>query len=185
MVPLARFLTMLVFFLGLTFEGAAQDDYQQGYVVTNTNDTLHGMVRDRKTGAFGEIYDKIRFKSKGRKKRLAPNDILGYKIGNTEFKSLFLENELTFLKVASEGYVSHYKYELQEQGEQLVIDIDYLQKGKNSSLTRATQGLLGLKRRRLANLFSDCHELVEKMQNKEFKYVFEVVDFYNGWKSNQ
>ena len=90
MVPLARFLTMLVFFLGLTFEGAAQDDYQQGYVVTNTNDTLHGMVRDRKTGASGEIYDKIRFKSKGRKKRLAPNDIQGYKIGNTEFKSLFL-----------------------------------------------------------------------------------------------
>ena len=80
MVPLARFLTMLVFFLGLTFEGAAQDDYQQGYVVTNTNDTLHGMVRDRKTGASGEIYDKIRFKSKGRKKRLAPNDIQGYKI---------------------------------------------------------------------------------------------------------
>lgn len=141
------------------------------------------MVSDRKTGSFGKIYEKIRFKGNRKKKRFPPKQIKAYKIGDTSYRSIFLDGKQTFLKVESEGYVNYYTYELQEQGEQLVLEIDYLQKENSDLLVRATQGLFGLKRKRLAQFFGDCPILVQKIQNKEFRYVFEVVDFYNNWKS--
>lgn len=49
-----------IIFLGLPLECTAQDDYQNGYVVTNAGDTIYGLVRDRKTGAFGKLYKKIK-----------------------------------------------------------------------------------------------------------------------------
>lgn len=179
---------LLVLFL-LIFNGTTfvygQEDYQEGFVVTNSNDTLYGTIRNRDSGPFGEIYDKIRFKGQKRKKRFAPKDIRSYQIGNDFFRSILLDGEMSFLKVASQGYVSYYIYEFQEQGEQLVQDIDYLQKGPNAPLVRVTQGLFGLKRKRLARLFYDCPPLAEKVLNKEIKHVFEVVDFYNTWKAQQ
>lgn len=175
------FVLFFVFFSRLH----AQDDSQEGFVITHENDTLYGTIRDRNTGAFVEIYEKIRFKGERKKKRFSPHDIRGYKIGNICFKSFFLDGEMTFLRVASEGHVSHYIYELQEQGEQLVQDIDYLQKGLNRPLIRVTQGLFGLKKKRLASLLSDCPGLPERILNKEFKYVFEVVALYNDCKSSQ
>ncbi|MGK0493958.1 MAG: hypothetical protein ACJAU2_000334 [Maribacter sp.] len=89
---------------------------------------------------------------------------------------------MNFLKVASQGYVSYYIYQFQEQGEQLVQEIDYLQKGPNAALVRVTQGLFGLKRKRLASLLSDCPGLSQKILNREFKHVFEVLEFYNTYK---
>lgn len=63
-IRLVGFLFSLIFFLGLPFESAAQDDHQKGYVVTNVGDTIYGLVRDRKTGAFGKLYKKIKLKEK-------------------------------------------------------------------------------------------------------------------------
>lgn len=174
---------ILIFICLLTQKSVAQNGFEEGYVITNTNDTLYGKISDRKTGAFGGIYDKIRFKRKRKKKRFSPKQIKGYKMGDTYFNSLLLNDEMTFLKVVSEGYLTHYIFELQEQGEQLVLDIDYLQKGPNGQLVRATQGIFGLKRKRLIGLLNDCPELVKKIQNKEFKRLSQVVDFYNVCKS--
>ena len=179
-VPLS--ILLLVFLFSKSLMG--QNDYHEGYVVTNANDTLYGKIKNRDTGAFGKIYEKIRFKGK-RKKRYAPKDIKFYKMGNDLYRSLYLDGRSTFLKVGTEGYINHYIYEFQEQGEQLVQDVDYLQRGSNGALVRADQGLFGLKKKRLARMFSDCPELAEKILNKKIKYAFEVADFYNTWKAQQ
>lgn len=180
--------SLLLFFVLFGFcttTMTSQNNYQEGYVVTNRNDTLHGSVSNFREGAFGGIHEKIKLKGKGLKKRLSPKRIQAYKIGNTTFRSMHLFGEMNFLKVASEGYVNHYVFEFQEQGEQLIQDIDYFQKGENGPLVRATQGVFGLKKKQLASFFSDCPLLVEKIRNKEFKYAFEVADFYNNWKSGR
>ncbi|MFT6371089.1 MAG: hypothetical protein ACJAWH_002174 [Maribacter sp.] len=51
-------------------------------------------------------------------------------------------------------------------------------------MVRETQGIFGVKRKRLSHFFTDCLPLAAKIQNKELKYVFEIVDFYNEWKEN-
>ena len=173
-------------FIGLsTMAISAQNNYQEGYVVTNQNDTLYGSVSDRRDGPFGGIHEKIRLKGKGLRKRFSPKRIKAYKIGNTTFRSMYLFGEMNFLKVVSEGYVNHYVFELQEQGEQLILDIDYFQKGELGPLIRVTQGVFGLKKKRLTAFFNDCPPLVQKIRNKEFKYAFEVADFYNDWRFEQ
>jgi hypothetical protein len=163
-----------------------QEDYKDGYVVTVKNDTLFGRVSDRKLGPFGGgIHEKIKLKGKRLKKRFSPKDVRSYKKGDSIYRSLFLDGEYQFLRVVSEGTVSYYAYELQEQGEQMVLDVAYLRKENSRSLIRADQGIFGLKRKRLSMFFADCPPLVLKIQNKELKYVFEVVNFYNEWKENQ
>ncbi|MFK7811405.1 MAG: hypothetical protein AB8B59_02860 [Maribacter sp.] len=180
------FKILLVLTFSTSFALIAQDDFQDGYVVTNKNDTLFGKVRDRDTKGFNlGIYEKIRFKRKSRKKRFAPKDIIAYKIGNKHYKSFFLGREMVFFRVGSEGRLNHYILEVQEQGESLVQDIDYVQMGKNGSFVRANQGLFGIKKKRLADLLDDCVGLPERILNKEFRYVFQIVDFYNNCQENQ
>ena len=162
-----------------------QEDYQEGYVITAKNDTLCGLISDRKLGPFGGIHEKVKLKGKGLKKRFAPKNIKAYKKGNTSYKTMFLDGEYEFMRVETEGYVSHYVYELQEQGEQMVLDVDYFTKGNSANLIRVTQGIFGIKRKRMISFFSDCPPLVENLKNKEFKYAFELVAFYNEWKENQ
>ncbi len=164
----------------------AQDDFQDGYIVTNSNDTLYGKIRDRASKGFNlGIYEKIRFKGKSRKKRFAPSDIQSYKIGKTQYKTFFNGSKKSFYRVGSEGYLNHYILEIQEQGESLVQDIDYVQKGENTPFVRANQGVFGVKKKRLSSLLSDCPGLSQKILNREFKYVFQIVDFYNTWKAQQ
>jgi len=181
-LQLKLLLLLCGFYIISTSTLLGQDGYEQGYIVTNQNDTLYGLTKDRKIGSFGGIYESVRFKGKGLRKRFSPRKIKSYEKGDVIFRSMFLNGEKTFLKVVSEGYVSHYIFELQEQGEQLVLDVDYLQKGKNTTLVRATQGIFGLKQKKLIQFFSDCPQLVDKIKNKEFKYVSELVSFYNQLK---
>ncbi len=172
-------------FLLIVVAANGQRNFDDGYVITNKNDTLYGQVSDRKSGPFGGIYGDVRFRGERGKRKYRPKDIKEYKIGKTIFRSEVLDDEIVFLKLKAEGAVTHYVFELQEQGEEMILDIDYLVKNDDSHLVRATQGIFGLKRKRLALYFNDCPQLVEKIQNKEFKYVFEVVDFYNTWKRSQ
>ncbi len=180
-----------------------QEQYKKGYVVTNDNDTLWGFVKDRKPSPFGEIYEKIRFSDNERgkrKKRFAPNQIMAYMVDNKVYHSIWFNvskdffkdivvsapgsGKRVFLRVEETGYLTHYVDEFQEQGEELVQEINYFKKENNPKLIRATQGLLGLKRKRLIEFFSDCPPLVDKIRKKEFKYAFEVARFYNDWKEN-
>ena len=57
-------LFLFVILFGSSY-GTAQDDFQEGHIVTNSNDTLYGKTRDSDTKGFDlGRYEKIRFKGK-------------------------------------------------------------------------------------------------------------------------
>lgn len=175
-------LFLFVILFGSSY-GTAQDDFQEGHIVTNSNDTLYGKTRDSDTKGFDlGRYEKIRFKEKSRKKRFASSDIQSYKIGDTQYNGFFSGSKKICYRVGSEGYLNHYIMEIQKQGESLVQDIDFVQKGKSTRFIRASQGVFGIKKKRLAHLLNDCPGLSQKFLNREFRYVFQIVDFYNTCK---
>lgn len=197
---LAGFLSTLVFFFGLPFESTAQDDYQQGYVVTIANDTLYGMVRDRKSGAFSKLYKKIKFKGKKGKSKYAPKEIISYKIGAATFESMplisaghFFDSEYEvsprgdfhFLKIVEKGYLSYYLLEYEDSDSGYVDSTAFFKKENDDILVRVNQGIFGLKRKKLAAFLSECPELAQRIRTKQIKDALEIVHFYNDWKSNQ
>lgn len=192
--------TKLVFFFGLPFESVAQDDYQEGYVVTNANDTLYGYVRDRKTGAFGKLYKKIRIRQKRRKSRYAPNKIISYKIGDATFETMQListgrffeeeyevssEGDFQFLRVIEKGYLCYYYMEYEDADSGYIDTVAFFKKRDGTVLVRVNQGIFGLKRKKVAAFLSDCPELSEKILTKQVKRPLEIVQSYNHWKTDQ
>jgi len=45
-------------------------------------------------------------------------------------------------------------------------------------MVRVTQGILGLKRKRLIEYFWDCPDLVQAIEKKELNEIHEVYNFY-------
>ncbi|MEM9142885.1 MAG: hypothetical protein AAGA86_07850, partial [Bacteroidota bacterium] len=180
----SRLLGFYLFFSVFPVLAVGQDDYLKGYVITNVGDTLWGLVKDRKTSPPSKKYKKIYFKNsnKRRKKRFAPKDIKGYRAGPNSFESIwfkdaidFFQQEIVsvpgqgkrvFLRVEEIGHVLYYVDERQEPGDEFVLEVDYFKKRDNPKMVRATQGLFGLKRKRLALFFADCPPLVEKIKKK-------------------
>ena len=179
----------------------SQKDYHRGYIITNDSDTLYGLVKDRKPQPFGEIYKKIRFRDKGLfAKKLAPDHIKGYNNGTDRFESLWLDargnffredyfsipgsGERQFLKIISKGYLSYYHMEYVDPESFYIDFIPFFKREDETNLVRVTQGILGLKKKILAEYFIDCPELVEKILNKEINEPYEVALIYNSWKKN-
>ena len=185
----------------VSFNGLAQR-YQPGYIITKNNDTLYGEVADRSYGAFATIYKRVRFKDGGFiAKRFSPYDINGYMVDGAVFASMWLDVERVllketyvsqakqgrkvFLKVISNNQALHYYQLEQVDGDNGFVDyIPLFKKYNSNELVRVTQGILGLKKKRLTEYFSDCPELVEKITNDELKTPIEILNFYNNWASN-
>jgi hypothetical protein len=66
-----------------------------------------------------------------------------------------------------------------EQGDAALMYMDLLKKEGDAFFIRATQGLLGLKRKALINYFSNCQDLREQIERKQLSEVWQVVNFYN------
>ncbi len=58
--------------------------------------------------------------------------------------------------------------------------MDLFKKEEDQLFIRATQGLLGLKRKVLMDYFSNCPNLQEQIQQKHLTKPWQVVEFYNG-----
>lgn len=181
------------------YEGQAQNDFQEGYIVTTSNDTLYGLVKDRRTGAFSGLYRKIRFKGKGGKKKYSPKEILSYTRGGTTFETFQListgtifddgyristRGEFQYLRVVEKGHLSYYLLEYEEEDSAYIDTIAYFKKRNEDKLVRVNQGLFGLKRKKLTTYFSDCPELAERIRTKQVKHPIDIVHFYNNWKAN-
>ncbi|WP_430909174.1 hypothetical protein [Maribacter sp. 2-571] len=125
-------------------QSVAQESDGQGWVVTNAKDTLFGTIKNRKSPPFGKVYTKIRFKGKRGKKRFGPKDIIAYQMGNRVYERIWLSRESTFLtehlrsvegdgqkqfiRVAAKGNLIHYIDEIEVQGEEEPMEIDYFRK---------------------------------------------------------
>lgn len=179
----------------------SQKDYEEGYIITNKNDTIYGQVKDRKSPPFADLYRKIRFKGNSVfPKKFGPKDILGYKKGDDIYESVWLEvslkffrmeynnipnkGEKQFMKVIRRGYLSYYQDEFMDSESDYIDTVDLFKRDDEPYFVRVTQGIFGLKKKKLAAYFNDCPALVQKIEREEFKNPIEIADFYNSWKDH-
>ena len=192
---------IILIVLTLSIPSSGQKGYQDGYVITNENDTLTGKIKDRKLPPFGKIYKKIRFRNKSIfTRKFSPEQIRSYCQGELEFESLWINvsyslftanyssipgyGEMQFLKVISKGYLTYYEWESVDYESGYFDAIPLFKREKEPYFERVTQGILGLKKKRLSEYFQDCLELVNKIENGEIKNPVEIAVFYNLWKEN-
>jgi hypothetical protein len=186
------FVGMLLFFVHL-----GHTQFSEGYIITLQGDTIHGRVKDRSDGFRTKLYPKIRFrKPGGLTKKLSPRQIRGYyteasglyesqwfekqqRFLRMDYFSVTGVGQKRFLKVVVRGKLSLYHLEFTDFDNSAV---DYLQlfrlEGDNRYV-RASQGVLGLKKKLLSDFFKDYPELVEKINSGSLKSAFQVAQFFN------
>ncbi|MBN2891039.1 MAG: hypothetical protein JXL97_04155 [Bacteroidales bacterium] len=194
---------LLIFLFTFSLNTYSQKNYGSGYIITNQNDTIYGFLKDRKPPPFGKLYSKIRFKEKSNSvfaKKYSPYQISGYKINNVEYESKWIKvdrfflkedykciencGEKAFLKVIVKGYLTYYQWEYID-GESGYIDaVDLLNKQNENIYIKATQGVFGLKKDKLAAYFMDCPELAKQILTKQIKDPISVANFYNKYINN-
>ena len=155
----------------------AQKDFYPGYIVTNSADTLLGMVKDRKSSPL-KIYNKIQYQNeKGKKKKkYAPNEILAYKSGNSVFHSVWYD-DLQFLRVMESGRVTYYIDESIDEDRNLFESKILKRENENKFSTFIGIGF----RKKTMKYFADCPQLVKRLDVRDFRYnsLGEAVRFYN------
>ena len=171
----------------------AHADYEPGYIILNNNDTIYGSIRDR---TDYKLFDKIRFRQENRKtKRYSAYDIKGYKKGIYSFESLWYKEESeffrfaylnrkgygkkVFLKVLVKGELSCYAKEYVDDDNFYFDYFELFKQNGENKFQRATQGMFGLKKKRLTRYFFDCPNLVNKINNNSIKSPLDVVTYYN------
>ncbi|OZV68475.1 hypothetical protein [Winogradskyella aurantia] len=186
-------LAFFVLWLCWPFQVLHAQDYEPGYIVLNTNDTLYGSIKNRNDGA---LYKKIRFKDKhGKVNRYTAENLLGYKAGIYTYESLWYREESqffkfdyysrpgygekVFLKVLAKGHLSCYAKEFIHDDNDYVDEFELFLRNGDQTMARATQGIFGLKKKRLTGYFWDCPKLVEKINNNTITKPLDVVTYYN------
>ncbi|KPM32959.1 Hypothetical protein I595_1386 [Croceitalea dokdonensis DOKDO 023] len=171
-------------------------------VVLITGDTLYGKVDYFKEGfAWSEFYRKLRLTdTKGRKKRLKLKKVISYSVNGYDYESHTLDlvtklfakgrffdskyyidqdGEQHFLKVISKGKLSHYELEWIDRDNNDLESLGLIKKAEHNFFIPAENRLGRVVKKVVSDYLADCPELQRKITDKEMKYVFEVVDFYN------
>ncbi len=174
---------------------AQKKAFNKGYLVKQSGDTIQGLVKDRSTGTFVSLYTKIRFKEAGssRTKKYGPDDILGYGYHGQNFVSMPFREEIDFFKFRyyTDSRAPRVFLKVVRKSEQLIYfeqlfvheDSSYLDstpffyRPDTSELVRVTQGILGFKRKRLAEYFSDCPALAQELYGDD-RTIGSISDLY-------
>lgn len=174
----------------------SQSGYESGYIVTLQNDTIYGMVKDRDLGMFHQLYRKIKFKpEKGRKKRYSAYNVLAYRVGHNEFISIWIHSirdmalvqrytsrpglgTKQFVKVIYRGKLNYYHWEYVDGEEDVIEWVPLFQRDKSEDMVRVTQGIFGLKKKRLAEYFRDCPTLINEIQAGNLKDPIEIIQYF-------
>lgn len=171
--------TIIILLFVLETTVSAQKDFYPGYVVTNSGDTISGILKDRKsTSTSLKIYKKVHFRNeRGRKKKYGPNEILAYKRGNDQFHSVWYD-DLQFLRVMESGRVTYYIDESVDADNNNLFETKILKRDNENRFTT----FIGISfRKKTMKYFADCPELVGRLEVREFRYksLGEAVRFYN------
>lgn len=171
------------------------------YLVLNTGDTLLGEVEHvDERGASPEYFRKIRFtNTNGKRFKYRRENVSAFRISHVDYEGFWLsqssekivlvnpryditsqEGEQYFLRLIKKGPLSHYHLEWYDQGDAGLNWMDLLRKKGDPFFIRATQGILGLKRKVLTYYFQDCPDIRQQIQLKQLNEVEQVVDFYNS-----
>jgi hypothetical protein len=197
-----RSLFLLLLILAV-FPLQAQKKFVQGYIVSWNGDTLHGWLKDRSPGASEGLHSRIRFKTEDAwfRKKYGPEDLAAYGYGGQVFESLPLREESQFFRfrytlddhnkriflkvIARNKPLTWYHWEYIDAESETVEYFPLFHKDYSPEMVRVTQGVLGLKRKRLMEYFQDCPDLVKVIENREINNVEEVYNFYLAKCSDQ
>jgi len=177
----------------------AQGKEKHDYIVLDVGDTLHGKVQYIDEGIRRKFYKKIRLTtSDGKRKKYNRKNVASFSVNKITYESFWLSQtsqrfnlvnpkynidqnngEQYFLKVVSKGNLNHYELVWIEQGESALLSMALLKKEEDSFFIRADQGLIRLKRKVLLDYFFNCPRIIEAINQKKVKDVWQVVDFYN------
>jgi hypothetical protein len=196
LIYVKAYLLFFVFFLAHIPLQANNRNYTQGYIITNEGDTLYGQVMDRTTGSFPKLHAAIRFKSEDFlfKKRYYPDEILGYACGDQHYDSMLLREESAFFKfrypvnegakrvylkvVLKNEALTYYQWEYVDADNGYLDCIPLFYRTGSDEMVRVTQGVLGLKRKRLMEYFGDCPDMIAAMESKALNETSDVYSFY-------
>jgi len=175
---------------------AQKKGYSEGYIIDAQGEITEGWVKDRSPGPFLEMYRRIRFKPGNAlvRKKLGPDAILGYGFLDQQYESVPISEESVFFRfryplhdnrervflrvIASREDLTYYHWEYVDDESNYLDYIPLFYRTGAQEMVRVTQGILGLKRDRLAEYFRDCPELVRALETRELKEIDEVFYFY-------
>jgi hypothetical protein len=176
---------------------AQKKGYEKGYLISLEKDTLQGWVQDRDNGTFEDLYERIRFIPEGKrwKKKYGPNDIIGYGYGSNVFEAVPLKEEMllfvnmyytkgnytkVFLKrIQQNAHLTHYEKEFVFEDNDVITSFSLFHKTNADQMVRVTQGILGLKKKRLKEYFHNCPNLLSAIDSRGLTTVQEVYDYYS------
>ena len=174
---------------------AQKKGYEPGYIITHEGDTLVGQVKDRSSEPFVELFPRIRFVPEGRrsKQKFGPWEISGYGAGGRDYVSVPFREESAFFKfryyldgaekvflrvLRRDGPLTYYHREFIYDDNNYLDFYPLIHREGDRELVRVTQGILGLKKERLAAYFKDCELLADAIYSKELRTPEGVYDFY-------
>jgi len=139
---------------------------------------------------YRKVQEKVKFiDSSGKKQVLRPSDakeiILDYNGKKIRMVSVFKpntdisQNDKIFLTIVIDDYLKMYCYHYYQGGQYGGPSTAYLLQ-KGDSLLKWPKNVFF--RKDMVEYFSDCKELAEKIENKEYKddNIEEIVKFYNS-----
>jgi hypothetical protein len=194
--PIRRYMLLILIAFMIIPAHAQKKDYILGYIINLEGETVNGWVKDRSSGSFFDLYKRIRFKPDNAffKRKYSPDEILGYGINNRHYESVPLieesaffkfkyylheGNDRVFLKVISRNAdLTYYHWEYVDSESNYLDYIPLLYRTGSNEMVRVTQGILGLKRKRLVEYFWDCPNMVMAIETKKLNEIHEVYNFY-------
>jgi hypothetical protein len=189
-------LIVLISYLLFAPYSFASKGYFEGYIVTHSGDTIYGMVKDRTVEPFQSMLEKIKFIEKGtrRPKKYRADEISGYKCANREYRVVrYLETseffkiryyigsrgDFVFLRLIKDaGPIIYYEREFTHDDNDYIDSFPLFHLTHTNEMVRVTQGILGLKKKRLSEYFADCQGLVSAINSDQLKTSEDVFNWY-------
>ncbi|MFM7430972.1 MAG: hypothetical protein ACKO1F_13865 [Flammeovirgaceae bacterium] len=107
---------LLLILIPLASARSQEAGYQSGFIVTNQNDTIKGLIKNKNSVPYRILVD-IKFKKNkdSEVEKFGPRQLKGFQIGSTKYKSLITDangiSETLFLEVVDEGKLNYYELE--------------------------------------------------------------------------
>ncbi len=171
-------LACIVFLISSVFVYSQESKFLDGYVVTISQDTLFGGIKDRKLGWEDELTNKIHIKlDNGRVKKIKKKAIVVYKRGSEVFVRTQIKEQLPILKtkVDSEyflvkivsGSVEVYKHYFNDQ-DSGIIDVVFLIRSKDANLYKRLPSL-GFKK--ILRTHFKNPAFTQKLKQNKYRYA--------------
>lgn len=186
----------LLFLLGSSELRAQKKGYYEGYIITLEGDTLRGFIKDRQPGPFEQLYTKVRYKKKWQKKKFRPDQIRGYGYNQLHFESVAIEEDASFFRFNYKTDPSQkpiflkvvwrspdlilYEWEFVHDDNDYLDSFPLFYRPQEDRWVRVTQGIFGLKRKKLVPFFLDCPQLALGIQTKTINTLTEILEAWEG-----